>query len=182
MERSGVVHIQGKQVRKKRIKNFCVPRTRERWKYYMIKSCRIDILWWDNVSRERETVLNIWRLCGVPFTRFRLDLATGDRKSSVSAIKWSNKHLFILEASLTRLANFRYSRPREWSLLSRQQRATLLRRWELNCANFDRFHPRRVLSISRNSSRNHYVHAQTNAILRNFSLYKHLFCLSEWHK
>lgn len=78
--------------------------------------------------RECETGLNIRRLCGVPLTRFRLDLATGDGKSSMSAIKRSNKHLFILEASLTRLANFRYSRPREWSLLSRQQRATLLRR------------------------------------------------------
>lgn len=76
--------------------------------------------------------------CGVPFARFRLDLVTGDRKSSVSTIKRSNKHLFILEASLTCLANFRYSRPREWSLLSRQRRATLLRRWELNCANLDR--------------------------------------------
>lgn len=55
--------------------------------------------------------------CGVPLARFQLDLVTGDRKSSVSTIKRSNRHLFILEASLTCLANFRYSRPREWSLL-----------------------------------------------------------------
>lgn len=117
----------------------------------------------------RATGLNIQRSYDTSFARFRLDLGAHDRKSSVSVIKRSNstssssRRLWLVWriSVIHAHGSGRYS--------AGSPRATLLRRWELNCANFDRnplSSARRVLSVPRDNERNRAVYTRWEAIAR----------------